>query len=218
MKKIVLIGAGGLVGGNVLNQALMRADVASVVTLTRRPLQLTEQQSPYAAKYNNVVVDFNHLPQNESWWQVDAVICTLGTTIGKAGSRPNFRRVDFDYPYRVAQIAKVHRVAAYALNSALGASADSRFFYSRTKGELENALIDLGFFSFTSVRPSLIAGDRQESRPLEKISLFFVKLFSPLIPARYRAVEAAAIAKSLLEYAFAAPAGVNIVESEQISR
>lgn len=105
MTRVLLIGATGLVGQSVLRQALQHPQVEQVIAPTRRPL-------PAHARLLNPVVDFDALPSDADWWAVDAVICTLGTTIKKAGSQAAFRRVDHDLPLRVAQIALRHGAKA----------------------------------------------------------------------------------------------------------
>ena len=85
MTTLMLVGATGLVGGAVLAQAQSDARVSRIVALTRRQL-------PPHPKLENPLVDFEHLPADAAWWAVDAVICTLGTTIRKAGSQEAFRR------------------------------------------------------------------------------------------------------------------------------
>ena len=210
MKRVLLAGATGLVGQVTLQRALASTAVSEVVAPTRRPL-------PAHPKLLNPVVDFDALPVDADWWAVDAVICTLGTTIKKAGSQAAFRRVDHDHPLQVAQIALRHGAKAYALNSALGADAHSRVFYSRTKGELERDLQTLGYPSLTLVRPGLIGGERQESRRGEQIGVTVSQWLRPLLPARYRVVPAERIAHRLLEAALAARPGVQVVMSEDIS-
>src|SRR5688572_4654854 len=127
--KLLLVGATGLVGSHVLRQALTESRIDLVVAPARRPL-------PEHAKLHAPLVDFEHLPEDASWWQADAVVCTLGTTIKTAGSRETFRRVDHDYPLAVARLARRHGTPTYVLNSALGADAASRIFYNRVKGQL----------------------------------------------------------------------------------
>lgn len=209
MKRLMLVGATGLVGSGVLRQALAHPQVDQVVALTRRLL-------PPHAKLINPVVDFDALPVDADWWAVDAVICTLGTTIKKAGSQAAFRRVDHDHPLQVAQIALKHGAKAYALNSALGADAASRVFYSRTKGELERDLQTLGYASLTFVRPGLIGGERQEARLGEQMGVVVSQWLRPLLPKRYRVVPAERIAHHLLQAALAAESGVRVVMSEAI--
>ena len=101
---------------------------------------------------------------------MDAVICTLGTTLADAGSRDAFRRVDHDYPLQVARLARRHGAGTFALNSALGANARSSIFYNRVKGELEAALAALDYPALVLVRPGLIDGDRSQWRPGERIA------------------------------------------------
>jgi uncharacterized protein YbjT (DUF2867 family) len=209
MSRLLLIGATGLVGQSVLQQALGNPAVQQVVALTRRPL-------PAHPNLLNPVVDFDALPEDAAWWSVDAVVCTLGTTIKAAGSQAAFYKVDHDHALRVAELARRHGARAYALNSALGADAGSRVFYSRTKGELERDLKALGFPSLTFVRPGLIGGARAESRPAEQLGVTVSQWLRPLLPARYRVVPAERIAWHLLQAALAETPGCRVVMSEHI--
>jgi uncharacterized protein YbjT (DUF2867 family) len=209
MTRVMLVGATGLVGGEVLKLALANPKVRQVVAPARRAL-------PAHVKLLNPVVDFNALPEESDWWTVDAVICALGTTIKKAGSQAAFTRVDHDHPLRVAELALRHGARAYALNSALGADVQSRVFYSRTKGELERDLLALGYPSLTFLRPGLIGGERNESRPAEQFGITVSTWLRPLLPSRYRVVPAARIAQHLLQAALAAKPGVQVVMPEQM--
>ena len=208
-RRILLVGATGLVGQSVLQQALDHTGVVQVVAPTRRPLAAH-------AKLLNPVVDFEALQADEPWWAVDAVICTLGTTIKKAGSKAAFYRVDHDHPLHVAELARRRGARAFALNSALGADAGSRVFYSRTKGELERDLQLLGFPSLTFVRPGLIGGERSELRPAEQLGIKVSSWLRPLLPAQYRVVPAERIAFHLLQAALAEQPGVHVIPSEAI--
>jgi len=205
----MLVGATGLVGHCVLQQALADAQVQQVVAPTRSAL-------PPHPKLLNPQVDFDHLPEDAAWWAVDAVVCTLGTTIKAAGSQAAFYRVDHDYPVQVARLAQRHGARAYALNSALGADPASRVFYSRTKGELERDLQRLGYPSLTLVRPGLIGGEREHSRPAEQLAVRVSTLLKPLLPRRYRVVPAERIAQHLLQAALAGVPGVQVLMSEQL--
>ena len=209
MATLMLVGATGLVGQSVLAQALAHPQVQRVVAPTRRPLSAHP-------KLLNPVVDFNALPEDAPWWAVDAVICALGTTIKTAGSQGAFYAVDHDLPLRVAGLAQGHGAQAYALNSALGADAASRVFYSRTKGELERDLQSLGYLSLTFVRPGFIGGERAEPRLAEQIGVKLSQWLRPLLPKRYRVVPAERIAFHLLQAALTAQPGVRVVMSEAI--
>lgn len=209
MRTLLLVGSTGLVGQSVLQQALDHPAVRQVVAPTRRPL-------PAHPRLLNPVVDFEALPGDAPWWAADAVICTLGTTIKKAGSQAAFYRVDHDHPLRVAELARRQGARAFALNSALGADASSRVFYSRTKGELERDLQRLGYPSLTLVRPGLIGGERAESRPAERLGVVLSEWLRPVLPARYRVVPAQRIAFHLLQAALAELPGLHVIPSDAI--
>ena len=209
MKSLLLVGATGLVGQTVLAQALSSPRVARVVALTRRPL-------PTHPKLENPLVAFDALPAEAPWWAVDGVICTLGTTIKKAGSQPAFRLVDHDYPLAVAAHTRRHGAASFALVSSLGADATSRTFYLRTKGETERDLAAMKFPSLTILRPSFIGGTRAERRPAEALALRIFDTASFLLPRRYRIVPAERIAQTLLAASLATAPGVRTIESEAI--
>lgn len=209
--KLMLAGASGLVGRQVLRQALADPGVSLVIAPTRKAL------AP-APKLDNPIVDFEQLPADAPWWAVDVVICTLGTSMAQAGSQAAFRRVDHDYVLAVARLARAAGAAAFVLNSALGAAAGSRVFYNRVKGEVEIALTALGYPSLTLVRPSLLdGGPRPDTRSAERAGLWIARTFRPLIPARYRAVATVAVARTLLAAALARAPGLHVLESEQIA-
>jgi len=212
MKTLLLAGATGLVGRHALRLALADTRVERVVAPTRRPL-------PPHPKLLNPIEDFAHLPPHAPWWKVDGVVCALGTTMAKAGSRAAFEAVDYEMPLTVARLALRHGAQAFALNSALGANPDSRVFYSRVKGELEQSLRAMknpGYLSLTFVRPGLIGGERAENRRAENLTILAVRLLTPFLPQRYRLVPAERIAHHLVEAALAATPGVTVLESEQL--
>jgi uncharacterized protein YbjT (DUF2867 family) len=209
MKRLLLVGATGLVGSHVLRQALADPAVGQIVAPTRKSLV------PHP-KLLNPIVDFNHLPQDAEWWRVDGVVCALGTTIRVAGSQEAFYKVDHDHPLEVAYLARRHGAMAFALNSALGADTASRVFYSRTKGEIERDLQAVGYPSLTLVRPGLIGGTRQESRPAEQLAVRLSQWVQPLLPRRYRVVPAERIAHHLLQAALAGAPGVHVLPSEAL--
>lgn len=206
--RLLLVGATGAVGREVLTAALADPRILQVVAPTRRPL-------PAHPRLLNPLVDFAALPADAPWWQVDAVICTLGTTIKTAGSQTAFAAVDRDLPIAVGRLARAAGASRYALNSSLGAS-DGSNFYLRTKAQAEAGIGTLGYPFYTVVRPSLIDAERKESRPGERIGLAIARVLRPLIPRRYQAVPAARIAQALLAGVLREQPGEDIVESEQL--
>ena len=205
--KILHVGATGLVGKLVLPRLLDTPQVTGIVAPTRRPLGMEHP------RLLNPVVDFNALPEDADWWAVDAVICTLGTTIADAGSQEAFRRVDYDYPLHVARLAREHGAKTYVLNSAMGANARSSIFYNRVKGELEESLAALSYPSVIWVRPGLIDGERMQSRPGEARMLALSRWLRPLLPKKWRPSIATRIADELVDAALNAPPGRSVVEA-----
>ncbi|SDO24155.1 Uncharacterized conserved protein YbjT, contains NAD(P)-binding and DUF2867 domains [Janthinobacterium sp. OK676] len=208
--KLILMGATGLVGREVLRLALMDARVTAIVAPVRKSL-------PGHPKLEAPRVDFDRLPLDAPWWQADAVICTLGTTMKVAGTRQAFWRVDHDYPLAAARLALAAGTRTYALNSAAGANVASRFFYNRVKGDLERDLEALGFASLTHVRPGLIGGEREEARAGEGAALRVLRVLGPVLPRRWRINPAPRIASALLEAALAGTPGVHVVGPEQLA-
>ena len=211
-KRLLILGATGAVGREVLRLALQHPQVQQVLAPTRRPL-------PAHPKLRNPITDFARpeeaLAEGAQAGGVDAVVCALGTTIRLAGSQAAFAAVDRDLPIALGRAALRLGARSLALNSSLGASASGNF-YLRTKHQAEEGLRQLGFASYTVVRPSLIDAQRSESRPGERVGLWVSRVLGPLIPRRYRPVAASAIARTLLQAALDAEPGQHTIESEQI--
>lgn len=206
--RLLLLGATGAVGREVLAQALADARVGQVIAPTRRALAAHE-------KLLNPVTDFAPLDAAAPWWRADAVVCALGTTIKVAGSQPAFAAVDRDLVIDTARRARQAGATRMALNTALGASPKGNF-YLRTKAQAEEGVRALGYPSLTIVRPSLIIAERAAVRPGEVAGLWVSRALGPLIPRRYRPVAAARIARALLEAALQGLPGDRTIESEQI--
>lgn len=216
-RRVLLVGATGLVGREALRQLLADDTVSQVRALVRRPISpqalLGLTTSPAGlARLEVCVADFERLTQHPEWFVVDTVCCALGTTIAVAGSQAAFRRVDFDYPLQIAQLARAQGAQQFLLVSALGASARSRVFYSRVKGELEEALQQLSYPHVSVARPSLLVGERGEFRLGEWLGL----KFGWLMPATYRPVQAAQVAAGLLASARANVPGWHVLTNRQL--
>lgn len=209
MLKVLLLGATGLVGRHVTDLVLADNRIGQVIALTRRPLAAHP-------KLVNPIVDFDQLPQAADWWQVDGVICTLGTTRSQAGSAAAFVKVDRDIPLAIARLAHAHGATRFALNSAVGANAGSQILYTRTKGELEQDIEAIGFSSLTIVRPGLIGGERTETRTMEHLAATVLGALGHLVPRRYRINPAPKIAQALVHGLIAGTPGRQIVGSEAL--
>ncbi len=210
MSTILIAGATGMVGRIALARALDDPRVTQVVALTRKAL-------PSHPKLANPIVDYEALPLEADWWACDAIICALGTTRATAGSAAAFYRVDHDYPLMVAQHARAQGANAFALVSAIGADAGSRLLYNRTKGAVEVSIGALDYPSYTIVRPGLIGGQRDEFRPMERVSDAILTVLGPVLPRQWRISPAGNIAAALIEAALEARPGRHIVSAAALA-
>jgi uncharacterized protein YbjT (DUF2867 family) len=127
--------------------------------------------------------------------------CCIGTTIAEAGSQEAFRAADVDAVLQFARAARVAQATRFVVVSSVGADSKSTKFYLRTKGEMEEAVSDLGFVSVDILQPSLLLGPRQSVRPLELAASIFAPLINPLLTGAreaYRAVPAETVGKAML--------------------
>lgn len=176
---------------------------------------LVRREQPAAAPLHRVhVVDFAALPPLP---QAERAFCALGTTIKVAGSQEAFRAVDHGAVLAFARAAQRAGVKRFGVVSALGASPSSATFYNRVKGEMEAELQTLGFAQLVIARPSLLAGDRaslnQATRPGERLALALTAPFKPFIPAAWRPIEAAVVARALLRALSQPDTGVQVLGS-----
>jgi uncharacterized protein YbjT (DUF2867 family) len=164
----LVLGATGLVGARCVVHLLESSVYDRVICLVRRPA-LSSLAAGSGGRLEQRVVDFDALTRAD----VDAaedVFCAIGTTMKKAGSKAEFRRVDYDIPLRTAKLAVEAGAKRLALVSSAGSNARSSVFYQRTKGELEEALASLPLRAFHIFKPSLLEGERAESRPAEAVA------------------------------------------------
>lgn len=211
MTTILLAGATGLVGGAALKLLLADGRVTRVVAPTRRTL-------PLHAKLLNPVTTIAELPHDADWWTVDAAICALGTTRAKTPSDAEYREIDHDYPLAIASRVRERGAGSFALTSSMGANARSRFVYTRTKGELEDAIGRLGFPSLTIARPGFLGGSRAEHRPMEQTINTLLRVAAPILPASARINLASAVATLLVAAALEGAKGIRIIGSAEIAR
>lgn len=209
----LVAGATGLVGGQLLGRLLADPGWERVTVLARRPLP----GGPGAAsgRPDVRVVDFAGL-DSAAAIPADAAFCALGTTIRKAGSQAAFRAVDHDAVVAFARLARRSGVSCFVLVSSVGASPSARNFYLRTKGEAEASVAALEFSRLVIMRPSLLLGPRSEARAGEAIARALVPVVNPLLPRRYRGIDAGAVATAMVAAARASDGGRVVWEYEEI--
>lgn len=188
---ILIAGPTGLIGSTALHLALNDPRYTQVIALSRRSLAM---QHPKLQEWIGEDLLTALKPQN-----VDAVLCCLGTTIKNVGGdKQKFIHVDKDLVVGIARWAKAQGIPVFCVVSAIGADASSSVFYNRVKGEMEQALKELGMPTLHIFHPSILTGPRQEVRTGERIGIALGKLIAPLIPARYKPMPHDVLAKALL--------------------
>jgi uncharacterized protein YbjT (DUF2867 family) len=208
VKTALIAGATGLVGRQCLDLMLESGTFSRITALVRRP----PADKSSGGQLEMVVGDFERLESNPGLFAVDLVVCALGTTMRTAGSQQAFRRVDHDYPLQIARLARTRGAGHFLLVSSIGADARSRVFYSRVKGELEDAVTALGYPSLTIIRPSFLLGERAEFRIGEEL----MKRVGFLLPLRYRPIHARRVAGALVQAAIEGRPGRQVIENVAI--
>jgi uncharacterized protein YbjT (DUF2867 family) len=209
--KAVLIGATGLIGGDLLTLLLNDERYNKVVALTRKPLKPD-------SKLENHLIKFDVMEEYSNLCVGDHFYCALGTTIKQAGSKEYFYRVDYSYVYEFAKIAKHNLAERFLLVSSQGANASSSIYYPKVKGKIEGAVKELGLVSTSIFRPSLLLGDRKEYRRGEEFWKKMMSVISFLVPLKYKPIHASVVASAMIEAAFNQIEKNRVYESDEIQR
>ena len=214
MSKTALIaGASGLVGSELLKILIGSKEYNKIHVLTRRALNI---HSPKIVEH---IIEFDNLSDFDPAKPVDHVFCCLGTTIKKAKTKENFRKVDFDYVVDLGKKSKDINASKFLVISSLGANAKSAIFYNRVKGEMEKVLQEIGLPHLFIFRPSLLMGNRNENRTGEKSAIMVYKVINPLFIGKlkkYKGIPADKVAKGMHETALKNENTFQILESDEI--
>ena len=212
MKTAIVAGASGLIGKELVQKLISSDQYHRIYVVSRKKSGLVNE------KVTELVIDFEKIDQLTFDEPVDDVFCTLGTTMKQAGSRDNFKKVDFEYVVALANLGKQSGASKFLVISAMGADSKSAVFYNKVKGLTEEALINIGFKQLVIFRPSLLLGERPEARFAERMSGVFMKTFNFLIPDNYKAIQAKKVAESMLNMAINSTESVLIVKSGDMQR
>lgn len=211
-KTAIILGATGLTGNLLLNRLAADERYTTIKLFSRRATGIS---SP---KIKEFIVDLLQLEALRNDFTADEVFCCIGTTSAKTGDRAIYKAIDFGIPSAAAKLAKENNIPTFLVMSSLGANPKSNIFYSRTKGEMEQAVLNQKIPNTYILRPSLILGERDENRMGEKIGGVLFKLTSVFLIGRlkkYRAIEADCIASAMISLAKLKP-GMQIVHSDVI--
>lgn len=208
-KKAIILGATGLTGSHLLELLLNDSDYDNVKVFTRKKLSVSHP------KLEEHVVDLLKLSDYATEFTADVVFCCIGTTKAKTPDKALYRAIDYGIPVEAAKLAKQNGINHYIVISALGAKADSKVLYSKLKGEMERDVLSQQIEQTHLLQPSLIVGNRKESRTGEDFSKLFMKVFGFLIPARYKMIEAKTIAQAMVQIA-RKPTEKQVIPSDKI--
>jgi uncharacterized protein YbjT (DUF2867 family) len=213
--KAIIAGATGLIGSKLLTILLNQPEYAEIVILVRRSTGIKH------AKLTELVIDYAHLDEYADQINGHAIFSCLGTTNSKTPDKEVYRKIDHDYPVKLAQLGLKNGVKQYHLVSSIGANAKSSTFYVKLKGETEEAITKVGLKTVHIYQPSLITGDRKEHRLAEKIITPIMKLIDPLLFGslrKYRSIPAQTIAMAMFKESINNKEGIFIHPSDNIKQ
>lgn len=197
-KSAIILGATGLIGIHLMNELTSDDRYTSLTVVSRRPLTFDHP------KVQVKVIDF----QDENSFRsvlnpCDCIFSAIGTTNKKVdGDEETYRRIDFDIPVNAARFASEIGVNHFLFVSSVGADNKSGNFYLRLKGEIEEAIRETNIPKISVFRPSMLLGDRTESRPAENIAQTLSSFFSFIIPSIYKPIHAKNVAKAMVSSSF----------------
>jgi len=203
----IVIGGTGLVGQQLILQLLDHPDFEKVRSFVRRPSGMIHPN------LEEIQIDFDKPKSWRHLVQGDVLFSTLGTTIKTAKTKENQYKVDFSYQFEFALAAFENKVPTYMLVSSMGADPKSRFFYTRIKGELEEAVSKLTFRKLIIFRPSFLDGRRKEKRTGEKTMLAINYFITQFMLKKYRPTRVDILAKKMITTSLDQSIGIRVITS-----
>lgn len=191
----LVFGGTGLIGASLVQQLADGNEFDLIKVFVRRPISLNHP------KIQVIQTDFSDLDSISQELNGEALFCCLGTTIKKAGSQENFRKIDFDLPLQLAKMASANNVLQFLVVSSIGAAIKTSNFYLRTKGEMEAAVSAFQFENLVIMRPSMLLGKRNEKRFGEAVGKVIMKGLGWLFIGRfrkYRGIQGSVVAKAMV--------------------
>ena len=197
-KSAIILGATGLTGNIVLNKLLTDSRYNKIKIFTRKPLRLEN------TKVTEILCDLLDVESYKDNFFADEVFCCIGTTTKKTPDKELYKKIDYGISVDSAKLCKQNCINTFIVMSSMGANANSSIFYSKTKGEMEEAVFKQKIKNTYVLRPSIIGGNRNESRFTEKVGLVAMKIFDPLLVGllrKYRTINAETIANAMIHLA-----------------
>ncbi|MEJ7559667.1 MAG: oxidoreductase [Pedobacter sp.] len=212
-KKAIVAGASGLIGSELLKILLEDAEYSEVVALVRTPIGHTH------TKLNQIAIDFDKLNDYAHLLNGNVIFCCLGSTRKKTPDLSQYRKIDHDYPVKLAELAVANGIDQFHLVSSIGANKDSSNFYTKMKGETEEDVSAAKVHGLVIYRPSLLTGERKEQRFAEGLMQGLSKIINPLMIGglkKYRSIAARTVAMAMAKVSKTELVGFYVYESDAI--
>ncbi|MCY1721374.1 NAD(P)H-binding protein [Prolixibacteraceae bacterium Z1-6] len=190
-----IIGATGLVGQQLILQLLKNEHFEKIRIFVRRDAEISHP------KLEQHIVDLGDEKSWEKLLKGDVLFSTLGTTLKQTGSKEKQYEIDYTLNLKFATKAKENEIEHYVLVSSIGANPKSKIFYTRMKGELDNAVAQIGFEKLTILRPASLTGERSKKRMIETVSIPIIVFLTKFMLKKYRPISAALVAQAMIKAA-----------------
>jgi len=212
-KTAIILGATGLVGGIVLQKLIEDEAYTAIKLFSRNKIE------GLPIKVKQFLGNILQLENFEKDFEADEVFCCIGTTAKKTSDKTVYKAIDYGIPVTAAKLSKRNNIPTFMVVSAMGANARSNIFYNKTKGEMERDVLLQKIINTYVLQPSIIGGNRKETRIGEKIGLFIFKIIQPLFIGKlqnYKIIEAEEIAQAMVNLANSKNSKEKIITSNTI--
>lgn len=213
MKTAIILGASGLTGGYILEKLISDDRYDTIKLFSRSKIENVPE------KVEQYIGDLLKLEDFKSDFTADEIYCCIGTTQKKTPDKTLYKKIDYGIPVAASKLAKANHIDTFIVMSSMGANKNSGSFYTRTKGEMEYDVRQQNINNTFILRPTLIGGERDEKRILEKIGLTLFKVIQPLLIGpleNYKIVHAETIARAMIKLANTKQQNEVIITSKQI--
>lgn len=194
-KTAIILGATGLTGGLLLKQLINDRRYHKIILFSRKPCGFKHD------KIEEHLINLLELSTYKAQFIAEDVFCCIGSTKAKTPNEKLYYQIDYGIPVMAAQLCKENNIQTFIVISALGADKQSKMFYNRTKGKMEEAVLMEKITNTYILQPSLISGTRNEKRFGEDIAKLFMKLINPILLgslSKYKSIHPITIAKCMV--------------------
>jgi uncharacterized protein YbjT (DUF2867 family) len=212
-KTAIILGATGLTGSILLKKLMNDQRYETIKLFSRKKIEGLPK------KVTQYIGDVLTLQNFKEEFKADEVFCCIGTTAKKTPNKETYKKIDFGIPATAAKLSKENNINTFLVISALGANEKSAVFYNKTKGQMQQEVLKQNIPNTFILQPSIIDGNRNETRIGEKIGLIIFKLIQPLFIGplkKYKVIKAEEIAQAMLNLANTKTINKNFITSNYI--